>query len=412
MLSYAGDISDENEKIRRKEEQRNATREKQSEADMNQIIDTIQTSLYVRQHPDLFISPEDAVEDYNYMWQVLEDNYPFLGIAERASGRDYRAIKEKYLREIEKPENQFDAESLSVDMFAYSIIGPCLNEFGRIGDLLFVYKNWNYYLNYSYYGNYTYFSDIIMIGDNVMCRLLDENTAYLELKGQQGNKDQFEYDRKKIMDFYSEIQGCENLIINISNYSGDDTYWKKFIVEPNITEDVDVDYYFFVKNGKENIDYFNSIDMDSWSSEVDIDLDLMPNINKNDLQMFDKLYKRTETINSANGKKLFSGNIYMLIDRITFSYNAENFVYFCQSTGFAETVGYKTSANRSIIYGNNAVKLPNSGLIFEYSPFCMMNTDGSCIAEYGILPDHICKGTEKPLEVCRKIIQEKDKKDK
>jgi len=94
VLSYIGDISEENEKKRLFEESR---QQKQTESSMDQLMKDIK---YYENHPELLLSIEAALEDYIDMWRELENYYPYFGVAERLHGVKYREVKETYLEYI------------------------------------------------------------------------------------------------------------------------------------------------------------------------------------------------------------------------------------------------------------------------------------------------------------------------
>jgi len=388
FLSYYGDISDENEKKRLFEESR---KEKQTESGMDKLLNDIQ---YYEKHPELLITIEAAVEDYNFMWQTLENYYPYFGVAERLYGVKYQEIKEKYLQEIQS-KSGLGLVPPNKTWFG-DIIKKCFAEFKHLGHLEFMPSSYSVDTEYK-------------IDDfNVTHKILDENTAYIKLQARSGGAEQFEYDYNKVMNFYSEIRDYENLIVDMTQYSGGDTYWVNFIVEPNITLGIGNYQYFCAKDGSFDIDFLRSKYPDFRISETDMDLSLIPDINQDDLQMFNKLYiqKRVIYPTGNNNKKMFSGNIYVLIDKNT-NPVTEDIAAFCKNTGFAEIVGRKTETVFSTEYITNYI-LSESGFMFGYCPLYLLNSDGSCNAEYGTEPDYVCINRESPLDACLRIIAGKN----
>ena len=47
------------------------------------------------------ISRKDALEDYDYLWETLEENYPFFGVAERKYELDIQQLKQEYREQLE-----------------------------------------------------------------------------------------------------------------------------------------------------------------------------------------------------------------------------------------------------------------------------------------------------------------------
>ena len=395
IISYYGDIAQENEKKRLLEESR---REKQTESSgMDKLLNDIQ---YYEKHPELLITIDEAVQIYDSMWQSL-DGYPFFGVAERIYGVNHREIWGKYLLEI-RNKSGLGLLPPNINWFG-DIIKRCIAEFKNLGYLEYADSYVNLQDN-SIPGN----SDNKIDDFNISHKILNDNAAYLKLQARSRGERQFEYDFNKILDFYDEIQGYENLIVDMTQYGGDDFYWKSLIVGLNIAEDIDIEYYFCAKDGVTAVNSLRFMFPDSYIGEIDMDLNLIPNINRDDLLMFDKLYKYQSRIypsgedeNSKN-KKMFQGNIYVLIDKNN-NPATEDFAYFCKSTGFAEVVGRRTGALFSLSFRNN-FQFSDRGWIISYMPLYLLNKDGSCNAEYGTEPDYPCEGRESPLDACLRII--------
>ena len=66
-----------------------------------------------------YISKKDALEDYDYMWNMLENNYPLLDMAERKYSLSMDALKENY-------RNQIDAlnDKINFEVY-YSLLQSC-----------------------------------------------------------------------------------------------------------------------------------------------------------------------------------------------------------------------------------------------------------------------------------------------
>ena len=48
---------------------------------------------------------EQALEDYDYMWEVLEANFPHFNVASRKYGTNYIEVKNRYRKYIEENKN-------------------------------------------------------------------------------------------------------------------------------------------------------------------------------------------------------------------------------------------------------------------------------------------------------------------
>jgi len=437
FLSYYGDISDENEKQRLFEESK---KEKQAQA--------AEAASKPRQpeYPRLSLTVDEAAEDYNYMWQVLEDNYPYL----RINYMDYREIKEKFSIMAAESLNQ----SLKIDVYQFrNTLINCLNEVSVAFSAQLVPREWYEYY-YSVYRQTNRYSGIFtnenskalykslgakieddifnmplpttdaddfphthvtpVIFNNLLCDIIDEKTAIVTVNTQGYGAEQLEYDEQKIMEFYTKIQDCENLIIDIRNIHGGNGYWLKLFVEPNITKKLTRNIYYFIKSGKENTDYYTKYASESLNGvEVVEDLSQFVNLDTSDPVMSGHVYKYSETISPASNKKMFSGNIYVLNNDFTYTSMGDRFVSFCKDTGFATIVGTGLKGEErlkntlSFTTDKNLILLPKSGWIFMYSPSCELNGDGSLNIERGVEPDYPNNFRETPLETCLTKIAEK-----
>ena len=84
------------------------------------------------------ISMNDALADYDYMWEVLEENYPFLKMAERKYGLSMDALKTTYRRKIETLGKK------RVDFCVYyEIIQECIGKFRGLAHLT-IYSPFTY----------------------------------------------------------------------------------------------------------------------------------------------------------------------------------------------------------------------------------------------------------------------------
>lgn len=135
----------------------------------------------------------------------------------------------------------------------------------------------------------------------------------------------------------------------------------------------------------------------------------LPMLNHDDYKEIGTLFKITSEIKPLNdGKKAFTGNIYLLVDKVVYS-SAESFSMFCSKTGFAYIIGEGTGGDGGI-FNPIFIALPESGLIIRYKIFNMLNDDGTSNVEFGTKPDYICDKDENPLDVCLKIINSANEK--
>ena len=72
------------------------------------------------------LNREQMEEDFDYLWRMLEEEYPLYGTAERLYDKDYQVTKEAYREKLAELEN--DAEFCKV-------IERCIESFRGCGHL-------------------------------------------------------------------------------------------------------------------------------------------------------------------------------------------------------------------------------------------------------------------------------------
>ncbi|NMA82548.1 MAG: hypothetical protein GX962_01635 [Epulopiscium sp.] len=379
---------------------------------------------------------EEALEDYDYMWEVLENNYAYFGVANRLYGVSPEEIKKKYRDYI-----LYFYES-GADLIAYNrTLRACLSEFKGTAHLGFIdHDYWDVYkyaleldkevledtsglqffidplidektvLAYEYITGKSR-EEIVTNPENILSsnqhnlefRLIDNDIAYMRI-----NSFQHRYianDHEKIMDFYHSIQDCKYLIIDITgNQGGSSFYWGNSIVSPNFNEKIEYDTVSFLKDGKENREYVEAAGFQIEPISA-FDIESLENFNMEDYETLDSVARYKKIYQPINDKKLFEGEIYLLIDEKVYS-SAEAFTLFCKETGFATIVG-RNSRGCSSRVSPLPTSLPNSGLVFRYTNLYRINKDGSSNVEFGTTPDYICDEGETPLNTCLRIIRGK-----
>lgn len=400
-----------------------------------QIIFSFIIPTYKKLNPPKFVkefNKEQAIEDYNFLWETLESRYPFFNIAKRKLGLDSNQIKFKYLQKINEMEN------IDIHSF-YKITRECLNEFeylahlylfdeevffnlkeiantdndfvknskkGPLFEALFNQKSidiYNYLKKESLFSN-RYFNIPISLTKNFKTKIIDEKTAYLEIYSPSLINEK--KDIQALLDFYEDIEkdGIENLIINMHALYSGDYYWMNNIVSPNIDRKKTYKTKVFFLNDDFVKNYYKST-----NSQIYENLDNIgyyPKLNKDDLKNFGGYFDVNVEINPMFNKKKFSGNIYLLTDKYIRS-SLESFAQFSKQSKFATLVGEDTGGDG---YNGGTPMLsymPNSGLVFFYRIGYGINDDGSSNIEFGTKPDYYSNKGDAPLYTCLLIIKNK-----
>lgn len=369
------------------------------------------------------LTNEQMREDYNYLWDILNKNYPWWGVIERA-GINKTKLYNKYLKEIDNAKNGYEflelIDNMAEEMNYSGHFGVLRSQ--RYFDMLDTYtspylKAWfdildndlskknykiikeNYENNVNVKNNSN--SDLVKT-ENVSTRIINENKiAYLKIRSFVGNKQEQERDKNKMLNFYKEVSNYENLIIDITgNGGGSDEYWMDYIVAPNIDEPITQNLMFLFAIGEYNERFYKIDEYTKPISKLPKNTNIKPEDIKYATHFSDSLQK---IISPSEAKKLFKGKIWILVDENVYS-STESFSIFCKDTGFAEIVGRNTGGDGGGMTPA-LVSLPNSGLIVRYTFLEFINPDGTNSEEYGTTPDIISEKYETPLETCLKEIR-------
>lgn len=385
----------------------------------------------------LHLSVEQKLSDFDALWEILEESYPFWEEVEQA-GIDREAVYGRYRAEI--PETK-------TDIAYFKHISYFLKEFDGLGHLSVL----DGYL----YGLYM---DTIAESGSLLSpqeqqrveilravlespvsqgtyRLLDQShegfrstiglkeayaaqkqdpeketprtpivaeidgdgkTAYLKIDSFA--LENYQEDKSALEEFFLQIEGVPDLILDLrGNRGGSDLYWEELLVRPNAKERLTSERYFLFQSSALVNGYASSLGIAAQEIEA-LPEPLLA-------QYGDGFPQYTVDFKEfAPGERPYPGRIWVLVDDQVYS-AAENFVVFCKNTGFAALVGTPTGGDGGIA-DPVLVSLPNSGLIVRFSVFYGLNADGSGNEAKGTEPDHVAADGQEALEVCKGLIAE------
>lgn len=409
---------------------------------------------------NLILTKQQALEDYDAMWETLEENFPFFPLIQAELGLDHTEIKEKYRNELENsPGSGITLLNL------WNLLDRTLSNFKSIGHLYVMSAG--AYSRYSapmqsapepmrrvrailkadkVAATYAYLlsTDPVlqaeqnadaemgaeMDAEEIKQYLIDskyvefsvlEDAAYLKINSFLLNNQSDPLDRGSIAldmcgQFLEENQESPNIIIDISeNSGGSDLFWGAIVsfllAEPlpgyeRLLGSKAGAYNRYVWGGEEP--------KHKWSDEVLGVLvtpeetewqEKFPNINPDAVADMDWLsIVESEPMLPAENSIAYEGRVWVLIGPRVYS-ASEQFSIFCKKTGFATLVG-KTTGGSGMGCEPFQFALPNSGLLISYEAFCGFNDDGSCNAIVGTKPDIVAKDGETALEACLAAIAE------
>ncbi|RXI44921.1 peptidase S41 [Clostridium tetani] len=391
-------------------------------------------------------SKKEALEDYDYMWNVLERNYPCFNVIERKHGVTIKDIKNGYRKRIENREN--------VDFKYFNmILNKSINKFSDVGHLYVM--DFNFYImlrgtfdaigkneiggivknnfemainkkteetykhiyNISYGKkilknlNFTNISNKLYDNKNLSFKEIDKDTAYIKINNFYHYN--IANDKDKLINFYRKNSDKKNLVIDLTeNRGGADSYWMTSIVAPNIDKELKLyNQYALYKNGDIVNDQWVKKHGNNEYREITKDFSEVLKLSKirkedlKDLKYLEISKSIPYNVKPSSKEKLFKGKIYVLVSEQVQS-SGEDFVEYCKNTKFATLIGTNTGGNSPAMSPVYDV-LPNSGLLLMYQIDYKLNPDGTCNTEFGLPPDIVSKENEEPLDTFKRVILEK-----
>ena len=362
------------------------------------------------------LTEEQKLEDFEYLYNVIVENYPLLEVNKRKYGVDWVANKEKYIEFIkQEPDFKLALEQIVSELnnSHTSILSK-----GFVEKLVYYYQNisifsWrqmhldildnplvqarygldidsNLYLNNDSQFMKNYKSNAVVqdiVEDKVASIYIPEMISY----------DDIEQDRKLITEYLSKVKDYQALVIDIrGNDGGDSSYWQYFLLPLLLKEQVGVKTYTFYKDGELVEEYLKKSRQNTLKVD-DLDLSRFPNLS---LEISEDFTYYTENnldiLPSEEDYIGFDGNIYLFVDSNVYS-SSESLAVYAKESGFATIIGQQTEGD-GIGTEPLITMLPNSGYIFRFSKEMGITSDGTCNEEYGTTPDYIVPSAKFPEE--------------
>lgn len=346
------------------------------------------------------LSKKEKLEDFNYMYEVIRDGYPYLEVNKRVNNIDWLANKDDYENLIEKTNS--DEEFITA---LEDILKDLNNAHTNI------INNFKSIINYKSYGWYDFFDDpkvlkrygqddtetsfkssenesnSTLTKDLLLTDVIDGKVGYMYLPQMFRPTDPIEDDDnlKVVKEYLEGIDNYETLIIDIrGNSGGSDLYWGN-IVSMLVDKSINVNGFILLRDGEiiDNYIQRRGFSLSNINSLLDLDLKNIPNeVGRS----FNSYMKLGYTINSTKVSN-FNGKIYLLVDGSVYS-SSESFAIFAKDTEFATLIGQRTGGDGG---GIDPVlfNLPNSGIIVRMSAGMYLTPSGVCNEEHKTTPDYV-----------------------
>jgi hypothetical protein len=356
------------------------------------------------------LTKEEMLQDFNYMYSILKENYPFFEVNKRLNNVDWLANKDKYIHKI-------SINSIS-DKYFFEALQSILEELNNdhthiLDEYSYIYMRMLYEDLAKVDASYSPWCEVLqnkkaqdryqieqismesvdkannnfITPENVRTdKVIKNKVAYLGIKSL--NSFNMDGDNKIITPFLKEIKDYKALIIDIrGNVGGNSSYWADNIVPLLIKKDLSYKYYSLYRGGNYTEPFLISKTGAKYDKLNPIENLLRENLDtyvpeiRSDFRCY---YESIMTVKSRNYVG-FKGKIYLLVDRGVFS-SSEKFAAFSKDSGFATLVG-ETTGGDGIGSDPLLCVLPNSGYILRFPSIMGLNSKGYCNEEYKTQPD-------------------------
>lgn len=349
------------------------------------------------------LTEKQKIEDFNYLYNTLKDNYPYFGVYERAKGVNWLNYHDKFLEYVKQSTTDslffitvhsliksLDCDHLDISpsysKSYYSQIYSCENkERARwYTELKKGTDRWEKIFNKQKSNesstqnesNVPYYDTT-----NVELKIIEKNKiAVIKIKSFEG--EYLEKDKLKIASLFDSITEYSNVIIDIQgNGGGSSLYWSNCLIPFMIDKQLDNKVYLAIKNGKLNRSYYKSIGMKPDKLDALNGLEYVPD------EIFVEKFSIFVTVDQIvpEKNKKCKGKFYLLVNKDVFS-ASEGMAIFCKATKCATVVGEKTNGD-GIGVDPFLVCLPNSKIVIRFPGEMGLNPDGSSNFEMKTKPD-------------------------
>ena len=391
------------------------------------------------------ITNKMMLADYDDMWDNLEKNYPYFEAVYDTRGVKAQVMRDFYRKRIGNIEDG--------DIITYfNTVSDCLQEF-HVGHLrpvslagyeytrtralassnpqdgLEFYRN---EVTANFYGQYAALSrleagDVASFTqqsadeylDSVLSLTWSGDVPVVTIRSFQSPSEEGEEEMTgRLTKLLEACRNSGNLIIDVrGNGGGSTSPWANSFIPFVAFGDAKVTVYAAYKAGKHNLSVFSPVPVPGKvvrSSVDDLTLECWPiceleqigggvdinGIDRRDLQNLDYIVKSVVSYADEEMENPYTGKLWLLVDGECASAAGE-FIHTMQQLCGATTVGVKTGGMSGIPFGPalTDVMLPRTGLLIQYQPTYVFNSDGTC-RDFGLAPDITVPAGEDALDVC------------
>ncbi|WP_297870967.1 S41 family peptidase [uncultured Oscillibacter sp.] len=382
----------------------------------------------------LGLTQEQRLEDYDYFVNTLKDSYLCLGLRDRENPDD---PAEDIFREYRELIEESDS-----DQAFYSAVYSSLYRLGSYGHL-WIIEPGDYYemldwcrtedttgrerwkelteASEDQYARLKAYLDALgdegvgswsggETGENLHTLLLpEEGIAYLKVDDFLADYDpDYQKEAQAIRDFYNAAGDCTDLIIDLTdNSGGNEGYWQNLLTAPLTDVPLSCTNYALLADSENNRPYIDNVFAPSDLHPIS-ELPDLPKLERDGLEAATHFVESTLHVEPAAERAAFHGRVWLLVGPMVYS-ASESFSVFCQATGFATLVGQKTSGDGIGALDPVMMRLPNSGILIQYTMMYGLNPDGSSSEEAGTTPDVLSPAGEPALITALRTIRKNNR---
>ncbi|RDY24605.1 peptidase S41 [Romboutsia maritimum] len=355
------------------------------------------------------LSMEEKLQDFEYIYNVIKEGYPYLDVNKRLNNIDWLSNKENYINRIKSTKN--DKEFIKELSEVIDELNNGHTNLIKDKDKYKIFKE-----SYSKQGLYDFFDDekvkdrydsLSKIGINlnketkhfnnnlILKDVVKDKVGYMNLPKMSPKSGSIKKDMKTILDYIKTLDNHKTLIIDIrGNRGGNDVYWKE-IVSNISNQDIKTKGFSLFRGKSKVINYYIKAKNIKLTSIDKLPESVIKNAPNEVSEKFSGFLELENTIKTNHSSK-FKGNIYLLVDEQVFS-SAESFAVFCKDTKFATLVGNTTGGGGGG-YGPVLFNLKNSGLIVRINSDMFLTRNGICDEEFKVTPDFLLKNDKRTKE--------------
>lgn len=352
------------------------------------------------------LTKKEKVEDFQYMYDVIKESYPYLEVNKRVNGIDWLANREDYLEKIKntKDDEEFISEinKILADLnngHTHLINNSALFElfddsYGELGWYDFfddeVVKKRYESLAETSVNNKVFSSEDLILKD-----VVEGKIGYIYLPQMTPRGDSIEDDMEIISKYIKTLENHEAIVIDIrGNSGGSDEYWTE-VISRIIPKEYNTSGYILFRDSDIINDYIKAREINTENIE-NLPKEIVSNGPDEITRNFKYFIENNRSIAPKDSIN-FEGNIYLLVDNVVYS-SAESFSIFCKEKGIATIIGETTGGDGGG-YDPVLFKLENSGLIVRIAGDMYLTDSGVCNEEFKTIPDYIIENPERTQDI-------------